>query len=95
VADFEANVPERADKTSELLVERLAMRFDEDQDIDIGVGVEFFATIAPHGDEGGAVGKIERSPELGQDAVDEAAVVENEPLRSRRGDIRGLELGSA
>ncbi len=73
LADFQADVPEQGEEAFDRLAEALlVLAVEEDQQVDVGVGVEFAAAVAAHGDQGdvGVVSPVEALPGLLQDLVD-------------------------
>lgn len=80
--DFQADVPEQGQEAFDGVAENLVVgAVQQDQQVDVGVGVQFAATVAADRHQGdvGVFAPVELVPGLLQDVIDEPGAVLDEP----------------
>lgn len=82
LADFQADIPQQCEEALDGVAVLLVLGgIEQDQQVDVGVGVQFAAAVAAHRHQGDAVrfAPVELVPGLLQDVVDEPGAVLDQP----------------
>ena len=94
--DFQAGVPEHADKALDRrgADARIKRPREQNQDVDVGVGEELAAAIAAHRDERRTRRRADREPQPAHDAVDQRGMPHQQALGLRVGSEGAFQRGA-
>ncbi|MNE28757.1 hypothetical protein D3C80_1222130 [compost metagenome] len=82
LADFQADIPEQGQEAFDGIAKDLVVgAVEQDQQVDVGIGVQFPPAIAANGHQGdiGVIAPVELVPGLLQDVVDQPGAVLDQP----------------
>ncbi len=67
MTDFQSNIPEGSDEGFDALGEGIVfLAGQQDEQVDVGIGIQLAASIPAHGHQGGILPEVVRGPELAQ-----------------------------